>query len=151
MTVRFLNLRMVHWHKWKTVGSVEVKTLLLSRKWTFDVLCVIQRTRGHHCFLTLAVPWLKMYVTCRVEGQLLASINWMFVFSGFYASIDIEILFLTSLSLPLIGLCIGIIPLGDDLTSLGDDIIIVALWTFVWWHLRSLDWKWLYQSLRYYW
>ena len=72
MTVQFLNLRTVHWHKRKTAGSVEVRTLLLCRGWTFFALCVIQRTRGQHCFLIFASSYLKMHVTFRVEGHLLA-------------------------------------------------------------------------------
>lgn len=50
----------------------------------------------------------------------------MFVFLGFSASIEMEIVFLTCLSLPLIELCMGKIPRGDDFTSLGDDIMDVA-------------------------
>ena len=67
-----------------------------------------------------------MYVTFRVEGHLLALSPGCSFFFGFSASIEMEIVFLICLSLPLIELCMGKIPLGDDFTSLGDDIMVVA-------------------------
>ena len=50
----------------------------------------------------------------------------MFVFLGLSPPIVMEIVLLTGSSVLVIGPCVGRMPLGDDLTSLGYDSIIVA-------------------------